>query len=271
MALLAAATGVAQGADWEVHGVDTAAIDPLRTLSSRYREAAAEVTFHPRTSMAGTPFAAGCFDLVVGQFAIEYGDPSQVLDEVRRVLKAAGRAVFVLHLQESEIVAGATVELAQLGAVQALFAAARGVLEVSARAAPARTQLAAWNRFGRELLRLERLADAHPDRWPVATLREVPAEVRDALAGAVPEPGGPVDPRGVQQCGLALTNHEAMLAEQAHRLATLRAVAPDRDGVEELLQRAARHGLQLLHRADLHDPRGPLIAHTVTLRPSPHP
>ena len=148
VALLTAATGAARGAHWEIHGVDAAAIDPLRCLAGRYREPAAAITFHPRTAMTDTPFAAGCFDLVAAQFAVEYGNPPRVLDEVRRVLRPGGRAAFILHLQESEVVAGAAVELAQLRESQGLFEQAGTVLETSAAAAPARVQLAAWNGFG---------------------------------------------------------------------------------------------------------------------------
>ena len=41
VALLAARTAAARGASWEIHGVDQAAIDPVRSLPTRYRETAA--------------------------------------------------------------------------------------------------------------------------------------------------------------------------------------------------------------------------------------
>ena len=278
VALLAAAAGAARGARWEVHGVDAAAIDPLRDLPARYREAAATVTFHPRTEMSDTPFPTGHFDLVAGQFALEYGDPPRVLDEVRRLLRPGGNAAFVLHLQESEVVATGAVELAQLRATQALFAAAGRVLAVSAAAAPAWAHLGAWNEFGRELLRLERLAEAHPERWPVATLREVPATVRDLVSAAVAEPGAAIGPRAAQRCRRSLADLSRLLATQAERLAELLAAAPDRVAVERLVRCARRCDLQLIERSDLRDRtrrenrpgrpagRAPLLAHAVVLR-----
>ena len=280
VALLAAATGTARGARWEVHGVDSAAIDPLRHLTGRYREPATGVTFHPRTEMIGTPFAAGHFDLVAAQFALEYGNPPLVLDEVRRLLRPGGSAAFILHLQESEVVASAAVELAQLRESQALFAAAGRVLDVSAAAAPARAQLNAWTALGRELLRLERLAEAHPERWPVATLREVPA-IRDLLTAAVPEPGVTVDAGAAQRCRRSLTEFARLLAAHAERLAALLAAAPDRAAVEHLLRCAQRRDLLLIERTDLHDRtglmdrarrhagQGPLLAHAIILRRLP--
>ena len=275
VALLAAATGAARGARWEVHGVDAAAIDPLRDLPARYRERAATVTFHPRTAMTDTPFPAGHFDLLAGQFALEYGDPPRVLDEVRRLLRPGGEAAFVLHLQESEVVATGAVELAQLRATQALFAAAGRVLAVSAAAAPAWAHLGAWNAFGRELQRLERLAEAHPERWPVAILREVPATIGDLVTAAVPEPGATVGPRAAQRCRRSLADFSRLLASQAERLAALLAAAPDRAAVQRLLRCARRRDLHLVERTDLRDRAdrravpAPLLAHAIILRRLP--
>ena len=278
VALLAAATGAGRGAHWAVHGVDVAAIDPLHDLAGRYRQPVASVTFHPRTPMTDTPFPAAHFDLVAGQFALEYGDPPRVLDEVRRLLRPGGCAAFVLHLQESEVLATGAVELAQLRATRALFAAAGRVLAVSAAAAPAWAHHGAWNRFGRELLRLERLAEAHPERWPVATLREVPATVRDLVSAAVPEPGATAGPRAALRCRRSLADFLRLLATRAERLAALLAAAPDRFGVERLLRCAAHRDLQLIERHDLRHRThlidrasrpaspAPLVAHAIILR-----
>ena len=166
-------------------------------------------------------------------------------------------------------------------AAQALFAAAGRVLAVSAAAAPAWAHLGAWNAFGRELLRLQRLAEAHPKRWPVATLREVPATIHDLVSAAVPEPGTAVAPRAAQRCRRSLADFSRLLATQAERLAALLAVAPDRTAVERLVRCARRRDLQLIERADLRDrthlpdragrraAQGPLLAHAIILRRLP--
>ena len=269
VALLAAETAAARGAGWEIHGVDRAAIDPLRSLPARYRKTAAAVTFHAGTSMARTPFAAGYFCLVTGQFAVEYGDPPLIAGEVRRVLRPGGRAAFVIHLQESAVVSGAAVELAHLRQTPALFAAARDVAAVSEGAASPPDRLAAWNRFGREFLRLERLADGQPEPRLAETLGEAPAALRDVLTGAIPEPGGPLSPAGARGCRRALADLDGALRARQGRLAELLAAAPDRAGLERLLRELAGGGLDVLDRADLHDPGGPLLAHAVTLRRPP--
>lgn len=269
VALLAAAIGMERAAHWEIHGADSAAIDPQRDLTGRYRELAAAVTFHPGTAMAATPFAAGHFDLVAAQYALEYGDPPRVLDEVRRLLRPGASAAFILHLQESEVVASAVVELAQLRASRALFAAAASVLDVSAAAAPARAQLSAWSSFAHELLRLDRLAAAHPKRWPVAILREVPATVRDLLTAAVPEPGSAVGARAAQRCRRLMADFSGLLAAQAERLTALLAAAPDRAALQHLLHCAQRRDLQLIAHTDLRANNGPLLAHAITLRRLP--
>ena len=268
VALLAAETAAAQEACWEIHGVDAAAIDPARTVSGRYREPASAVTFHPGTSMSSTSFADGYFDLVAGQFALEYGDTPQVLAEVRRVLRPGGRAVFIVHLQESAVVATARVELAQIEEVLAPGAVldlARAVLAVSTGAVTARERSAAWSAFAREVMRLDRIASCQEATWPIETLRDVPAALRDALTGAVDEVGGPADPARGAVCNRELLDLDATLRNRSARLAELQSVAPARSGLERLLDIAERLGLEVTGRADLHDRRGPLIAHFVAL------
>ena len=268
VAVLAADAAAARGARWEVHGVDAAAIDPARTVSGRYREPASAVTFHPGTSMSSTPFADGYFDLVAGQFALEYGDSRQVLAEVRRVLRPAGRAVFIVHLQESAVVATARVELAQIEEVLAAGAVldlARGVLAVSTGAAAARERSAAWSAFAREVVRLDRIASCQEATWPIETLRDVPAALRDALTGAVDEVGGLAEPARAAPCRRALMDVDATLRDRSARLAELQSVALDRAGLDRLICASGRLGLAVSGREDLHDPRGLLIAHAIAL------
>ncbi len=268
VALLAAHTAAERGACWEIHGVDLAAIDPARAVSGRYRDAVSGVTFHPATPMSATPFAGGYFDLVAGQFAIEYGDPPRVLAEVSRVLRPGGRAAFVVHLQESAVVATARVELAQLREVLAPGAVvdlAGAVLEIGTRAATARERSAAWSAFAREVLRLDRIASCQDAVWPTGTLRDVPAALRDALTGAVDEVGGPADPARGAACRWELRELAATLRDRSSRLTELAAVAPDRAGLARMVDDVRRRGLRVINREDLHDPRGPLIAHAIAL------
>ena len=268
VALLAAHTAAERGVYWEIHGVDLAAIDPARAVSGRYRDAVSGVTFHPATPMSATPFAGGYFDLVTGQFAIEYGDPPRVLAEVSRVLRPGGRAAFVVHLRESAVVATARVELAQLREVLAPGAVvdlAGAVLEIGTRAATARERSAAWSAFAREVLRLDRIASCQDAVWPTGTLRDVPAALRDALTGAVDEVGGPADPARGAACRRELRELAATLRDRSSRLTELAAVAPDRAGLARMVDDARRRGLRVIDREDLHDSRGPLIAHAIAL------
>ncbi len=267
VALLAARTAAERGVFWELHGVDLAAIDPARAVSGRYRDAVCGVTFHPATPMSATPFAGRYFDLVAGQFAIEYGDPPQVLAEVSRVLRPAGRAAFVVHLRESAVVATARVELAQLQEVLAPGAVldlAFAVLDSGAGVASARERSSAWSSFAREVIRLDRIGSFQEATWPTGTLRDVPAALRDALTGAV-EVGGAARPTRAAACRSELTDLAATLRDRSARLAELVSAAPDRAGLDRMIAAAGRLGLDVSRREDLHDPRGPLIAHAVAL------
>ena len=93
----------------------------------------------------------------------------------------------------------------------------------------------------------------------------MPAALRDALTGAVDEVGGPADPARAAACRRELMDLDATLRDRSARLAELQSVAPDRSGLERVLDTAGRMGLKVRRRGDLSDPRGPLVAHAVAL------
>ncbi len=81
---------------FEIHGVDVADIDPARFVPSA-EKLLADVVFHARTSMETLPFAAGDFDAVVSQYAIEYSDTTRSIPEAMRVLRPGGQFRFLVH------------------------------------------------------------------------------------------------------------------------------------------------------------------------------
>lgn len=76
-----------------VTGIDVADIRPHAADDTGRSRA----VFHARTSMESLPFAAAHFDLVGGQFAIEYSKVAATAAEAMRVLKPGGAFRFLMH------------------------------------------------------------------------------------------------------------------------------------------------------------------------------
>lgn len=99
LAALVAAHGRTLDKNWQVHGVDYADIDPLKTFA---RDAAVlkqlqGITFHGNTDMGKLPFADASVDCLVSQFAFEYAEQNSALAEAYRVLKPGGKLVMMAH------------------------------------------------------------------------------------------------------------------------------------------------------------------------------
>lgn len=91
--------------DFEIHGADQAAVNPVHTLPE-FAPQLERVVFHPETPTERLPFQDKAFDAVTGQHALEYGDIEKSVTEVSRVLKEDGHMRFLMHAGEGEIVGG---------------------------------------------------------------------------------------------------------------------------------------------------------------------
>lgn len=106
VALIALETGAELGRNYEVHGTDLARIDPLRHLPDGASRLAG-IRFHAGVATEQLPFEPESFDAVSGHYALEYMFIDEALAEIRRVLKPAGRACFILHHRDSLLVRNA--------------------------------------------------------------------------------------------------------------------------------------------------------------------
>ncbi len=86
-------------AQFSIHGIDLADIEPQRFVTSA-AELLQEVTFYPRTPMEKLPFDDGHFDAVGSQYAIEYSHTERSLPEALRVLMPGGSFRFLLHADD---------------------------------------------------------------------------------------------------------------------------------------------------------------------------
>lgn len=146
IARLAAETADTRGVRFRIEAFDSAAIAPGVLESSPFDM----IAFRGRVAAESTPYAAGVFDCVVGQYAIEYSTLELSLAEMARVSRRGCRVRFVTHATASVVVASARRQLEDVARLRqggSIFAAARGLAEAMAQAAPARTREQAAARY----------------------------------------------------------------------------------------------------------------------------
>lgn len=100
--LLAKACATERGVKLEIHGVDSAQIDPASSIAGG-AERFSGISFHTGISADSLPFEEASVDLVTSQYAFEYMPRMQTLAELTRVTRAGGRVAFVMHSRDSVI------------------------------------------------------------------------------------------------------------------------------------------------------------------------
>ena len=157
--LLAKDAAVAAGKTFDIHGTDLAQIDPVRHVRNG-ANLYAGIEFHPGTPTERLPFENCHFDAVSGQFALEYTEIDAALREVHRVLRAGGRAQFILHHEQSVIAGNARASIEQSRLVlddTQVLRKLRRHLELERRsAAAARTS---WKELNDAAVRLQAAAN----------------------------------------------------------------------------------------------------------------
>jgi len=155
---------------FSIHGVDLADIEPSRYVAGADK-LLGEVTFHPRTAMENLPFAAQSFNAVGSQYAIEYSNIQQSLQEVVRVLKPGGQVRLLLHAHDSVLKTRCAQQYQQAQTILAsdLFTATTALLRALFQAQTKNTAQAI-HRAEQLILRVKNVFD---------TLEEKFAEVQD--------------------------------------------------------------------------------------------
>ena len=122
---------------------------------------------HPAIRFVGAaraealPFPSGSFDLVVSNFAIEYGGPDEAYRELIRVLAPHASAALVLHSADSTVTANSRFALETFGGFETT-----GIPERLRRAAALRADHLSRRKLLKEALRLR---GETPDQPPAAS------------------------------------------------------------------------------------------------------
>lgn len=115
VAFFAAEVGIKKGLDFQIKAVDLAKIDPTSATKPHPELALLlpYIDFQGRVSANDLPFDSDYFDLIVGQYALEYTPLDSTLEELQRVLKPAGHLSFIMHHTDSIIMQTTADELEQ--------------------------------------------------------------------------------------------------------------------------------------------------------------
>lgn len=139
IALLAAAIARRDDKTLHIDAIDRATIFPERAVDDADRPLLDAIHFQAGIDAADLPFDDQSFDLVTGQFALEYTDVAATTVELARVVKPKGGALFVIHHDDSIILRTAAEErrhIALLLDKTQLFDRARELMEIVAAAPP---------------------------------------------------------------------------------------------------------------------------------------
>lgn len=103
VALIARETAAGLDRQWDIHGTDLARINPTKYVPNGERLFSG-VRFHPGAAAESLPFANTSVDAIAAHYVLEYTDIPAALSEFIRVLKPGGRAQFIIHHHQSQLV-----------------------------------------------------------------------------------------------------------------------------------------------------------------------
>lgn len=229
VARLAAEAARARNVTVAIEAVDSAMLHPMGLESA---PGAGMIHFRPRTPVESLPFPDASFDVIVGQYAVEYTDVERSLAELARVSRNAARVRFVTHAAGSVVVEGASRQLADAERLTStgIFEAAHALAMAADRQPPAAAMQEAVTHFRRALQILQDAARGAVD--PVM-YRNVGDVLVHALQHQSRVGTQPVLDK-IAETATAIRAHQA-------RLSAMRNAALDEAAAQALAAAAQRH------------------------------
>ncbi len=242
IAAIAAQTGFAMDANFEIHGIDSAKIQPARALSE-HPEILEAIHFHAQTQAQLLPFDDSSVDAVTGQYALEYTPVEQTVVELARVMRAGASGLFVIHHDDSVVLNTAREELRHsqfLFNESELFHAAREIIQIVAGARTAAQRQALASNPQAEHWR-NQLNNAAGE--VTAKLRSSPhPELLSNALGMVREAYGAVD-KGVPRALQLLERGKQELLANEERLQDLASASHSEARMQQLTRWFAQAGI----------------------------
>ncbi|PIP80264.1 MAG: hypothetical protein COW84_06200 [Gammaproteobacteria bacterium CG22_combo_CG10-13_8_21_14_all_40_8] len=135
VAFIAADVAKKRGIQFNIHAIDLAKIDPVSATKKHpeLQKLLDYIHFQGGISAAKLPFENDCFELIVGQYSLEYTPLESTMGELKRVVKDKGRLCFIMHHQDSIIMRTSRDEIEQAKLIfeeTQLFSVARSLIRV---------------------------------------------------------------------------------------------------------------------------------------------
>ncbi len=244
IAIIAAEIGLREDKAFGIHGVDQARINPATILSER-PELLKAITFHPQTPAEKTPFPAGYFQAVSGQYALEYTPVEATIAELSRIAAPGAQGLFVIHHDDSIVLTVTREEIRTAGILFAEAELFEQTREVVRSVAPADTP------DKKQALIRDSLAQRRRDAFNRAAALTTDAlkstsqpEMLQTALGHVGETLKNCTRWGLEQSLDYLHGAERDIKANIERLRDLVRVSSSPDRVEELLDRFRDAGFE---------------------------
>ena len=209
VARLAAEAATARKLTVVIEAVDSATINPVQLGA-----AAGLIRFSSRVQAEHLPFADAMFDVIVGQYALEYTDVERTMPELRRVSRPTAAVRFVMHAVGGVVVREAKRQLADVerlagtGIFESAEALVRATMQCTAAAGPldARTNFQAS---------LQKLNDAAKSALDMMMYRNVAAVLVHAIQH-LHDVGAATVLDKIREAATAIRSHEARLSAMSN-------------------------------------------------------
>lgn len=266
IALLAAAAAQQSDRHYSIDAVDLAKISPQQNLRGESRKLLTHIRFHPGTDAARTGFDNDSFDLVCGNFALEYCNIDFTVAELARITAPEGEHLFVMHHKESVLVDTAKLELGHiellLNKTKLLQHAQALINQVGNVSIEHRQQLSHNPVIDQHRLAFNKAAQQVSD---VIADNSHPELLRTALGG-ISEAYKLSHTQGRDAALVHLQQTRVDILDNAARLECLGHVAMSATGIEQLTELYRQHGFSTVEVDLLSESPAGLIAWVVRAR-----
>ena len=262
--LIAAQVSAENGRAVEIHGLDSADINPRKHLrvGRRLVSALERVHFHPRTSAEETGFPDAHFDLVTGQYALEYTCVPRAVRELKRIMQPGATGAFILHSDRSVVAKTSRREIEQCRIIlneTRLFDRVRDLLYMlesdAGDSGKNDTLLEGHRAFSQALARIGR-----------EVIRHDPADLLRFAAQSAEEAYRLRTSQGLSTTLAYIDEVEAQIRDNQERLEGLLRVAVDERGKREITGHINEVGFQLTTFGDFFYDSGELLGWALRFR-----